>query len=97
MPRLFRQFHTVVDGGMGRNAIEEEKLEGAEAKSNQHFLIELCVWALQQGLDLPIEPNLPTQHAEHQRCSKVSIRWRKLIDSFPAQQVVAVRLSAFDG
>src|ERR1035441_10904245 len=61
MARLFCEFHALIDGGVGGNAVEKLQLESAEAEGDEDFRIEPRVGTLEQGANLLIEPDLPAK------------------------------------
>ena len=44
-----------------------------------------------------VELNLPAKHTQHQRRGQVAVGSREGVDPLGAQQIVGVRLAAFDG
>ena len=74
-----------------------EKLKSAEAKSDEDLGIELGVGALEKGLQLVIELNLPTEDAENEGRGEIAVGRGEGVDGFGAQEIVRVRLAAFDG
>ena len=90
VPGLFRQFHALIDGCMGGNAIEKEKLKRAETERDPNLTIELSSRPLEKVLQYLVEPNLPAQNAQHQCCSKIAIRGRERADFLAAQQVIGM-------
>jgi hypothetical protein len=71
-------------------------LKCAEAKRDANFSIEARIGPREQGLQLMVEANLPTEHAKHERRGKMAVGGRKSVDGFAAQQIVGVRLPTLD-
>ena len=86
MARLFCQLHAFIDGGVGGNAVEKPELKDAEAESDQNFRIELGIGTLEQRANLPIEPDLPAKHAQHQSRGQIAVRGRECTDLIGPQQ-----------
>lgn len=97
MARLPGQFHTLIDGGTWRNAIEIEQLESSQAQSDQNLWIKPGVRPGEKFSQLLIKKNLPTEYAENQRRGQMSIAIRKGRDRIAAQQIVGVRPAALNG
>ena len=96
MPCPLRKFHALINRGMGRNPIQMQQLKRPHAQSDPHFRIELCIGMLQQRPNLLVQPNLPAQHAQHQRRRQIPIRRRQRIHARLAQQFVRVRTPALN-
>ena len=78
MPGLLGQLHALVDRRMRRNAIEKPEAEtrpGAAAISTSAS--SFAFGRLSSGRRFVVEPDLPAQHAEHQRRGQVAVGGRK--------------------
>jgi len=82
MAGLLGEFHALIDGGAGGNAIHVENLKCAKAQGNADLCIKLGVRALEQGLKLMVELDLPAEYAEHHGGGEVAVRNRKRVDGF---------------
>src|SRR5271157_1848482 len=96
MPRLFCEFHALIDGSVVGNAVEKSELENAEAESDQDFRIEPGIGMFQQRPRQLVQENLPAKHAQHQSRRQMTVRWRELVDLIGPQEIVSVVLAAFD-
>ena len=96
MTGLLGQFHALVDGGTGGNAIQMQYLKCAQTQRDKNFSIELGVGMLEEGLNLVVEEDLPAKHAEDEGCGEVAVRRGERVDGFAAKQIVGMRLAAFD-
>ena len=91
------QLHALVNRGARRDAVHIQNLKRAQPQDDLNLRVELGVGPGEQRMKLMIEQNLPAQYAQHERRSQVAVRSRESVDCPAAQQLIGVRLPAFDG
>ena len=85
MTGLLGQLHALVDSGASGDAVHVQNLKGAQAQGDPNLRVEFGVGAFEQDLELMIEANLPSEHAQHQRRGKVAVGGREHVDGFASE------------
>lgn len=91
-----RKLDALVEGGVWRDAVEMEKLEGAKAKRDGDRFGKALVRPLQKRLDSGVEGDLPAQRAEHEGGRQVAVFRGELCGMCGVEEVVAVALPRCD-
>jgi hypothetical protein len=73
MARLLGQFHTLVDRGARRDAVQMQQLKCAKTKRNPNLRIELGARPCEQLLNLIVQLDLPAQHTKYECCGEVTV------------------------
>ena len=96
MAGLNGQLNALADGGVGGNAVEQEKLKGAETESYKDFGIEFGIGTLEERSKLVVEANLPAEDAEDESCDEIAVGGRESVYGVAAEQIAGVGWSALD-